>query len=180
MRLRLATIMLLAMIAGGVWVGLNLRSKSKYDKAKAANQEIYAITLLNQQMNTFLAEVQSHWTSIADVTNGPDSEVIKLAGMTPSVRNLIDVFNYQMPPYRWFSPSQNRKAAERNLIKAKFMPISLDKRWHLSEDDHLAVLWCKTNVVYVYRDEAAGLRATLYVKKKNKTGSSVVGKENAP
>jgi hypothetical protein len=88
--------------------------------------------------------------------------------MNPSVTNLIKVFNYQMPKYSWFSSKQNKSSAARGLIKAQCMPISIDQRWYLSEDGHLAMLHCKTNVVYVYRDETSGLRATMYVNVKKK------------
>ena len=171
MKTLVAVLTLLAMMLVGCWLSLNLWAKTKYDKARQDNSTAYAVTPMDPQTATFLAEVQGNWICKADDTNGPDSDVVKLAGMAPSVRNLINVFNYQMPPYRWFSPSQNRKAAELNLIKAKFMPISLDQRWHLSADKRLALLLCKSNAVYLYRDEAGGLRATLYVKRKGEVGN---------
>ena len=114
----------------------------------------------------FLAKVQSDWKCAFDVTNGPDADVAKLAGKVPSVSSVISVYNYQMPPYDWFSPSENHEAAKMCLIKAKFMPVSWDKKWHVSADEHLAFLICRTNLVYVYRDEPSGLRATLYYVKR--------------
>jgi hypothetical protein len=172
------TLILLATALVGGWLGLSLPAKLKYEQARKENSIAYQVTSMDQSFIAFLTDVQSNWACKVDVTNGPDSEVVKLAGMTPSVRNLIFVFNYQMPQYRWFSPSQNRKSAAINLIKAKFVPVSIDQRWYLSDDEHLAVLRCYTNVVYIYRDGASGLRATLYVKKKNESGNPNTPSDN--
>ena len=108
---RIYFVMMLGLVLLGVWVVLDLRAKSKYDQVKHETELVYTVTPINQEMTAFLTEVQSSWTSKADETDGPESEMIKLAGMTPSVTNLINVLNYQMPPYAWFSSEQNRKAA---------------------------------------------------------------------
>jgi hypothetical protein len=121
---------------------------------------------MDSQNTAFLAKVQSGWKCAFDVTNGPDADVVKQAGKVPSVSSLISVYNYRMPPYNWFSPSENHEAAKMDLIKAKSMPVSLDKEWHVSADEHLAFLICRSNVVCVYRDEPSGLRATLYYMKR--------------
>jgi hypothetical protein len=163
MKVRIATLILI--VAAG-WLALETRAKSKYEQARQAVDVAYSVTPINRQTITFMAEVQSNWTCWEDITNGADSEALKLAGKTPSVRNLIEMFDYRMPPYRWFSPSKNREAATLSLIKAKFMPISLDKQWHESADEHTAFLLCKSNVVALYRDEPSGLRASYYVEKK--------------
>ena len=92
---------------------------------------------------------------------------LELVGKSPTVRNLIETFNYEMPPFRWFSPLQNRQAAAFNLVKAKFMPVSLDKQWHVSADEHIAFLICRSNLVALYQDEPTGLRASYYVEKKS-------------
>lgn len=153
---------------------LNLYAKSKYDRARRLGYITYVVTPMDSQSTTFLAKVQSDWKCAFDVTNGPDSDVVELAGKIQAVRNYINVMNYQMPPYSWFSPSENHEAAKMNLIKAKFMPVSLDKEWHVSADEHLAFLICRSNIVYVYRDEPSGLRTTLYyVKRKQPVGLSI-------
>jgi hypothetical protein len=158
---------LIAFVIVGSWAGFSLHTKSKYDEVRQQELPmVYAVAPLDQKAEAFLSDVQSNWLCKVDVTNGPDADVVKLVGMTPSVHNLVYVFNYQMPEYRWFSPAENRKASVIGLIKAKFFPISVDKEWHVSKDMHLAMLWCKTNVVYLYRDEGESLRASLYVRKK--------------
>jgi len=167
----IAPIVLTTVVVGG-WLVLSLPAWLKYEHARKGSFITYQITPIDKQFIAFLTEVQSNWACKVDVTNGPDSEVVKLAGMAPSVHNLIQVFNYQMPPYRWFSPSQNRKSVAINVLKATFMPISVDHRWYVSDDGHLAALRCRTNVVYIYRDEASGLRATMYVRKRNESGDS--------
>jgi len=63
--------------------------------------------------------------------------------------------------------SGNKRSSTFGLIKAEFFPISVDRAFHVSDDGHVAFLWCRTNLVYVYRDETNGLSATLYFTKTN-------------
>ena len=148
------------------WLVLELRAKSKYDQARREEIAAYLVKPMDQQTAAFLADVQSSWKCGGDITNGADSETLKLVGKPNTVRSLIETFNYEMPPFQWFSPSQNRQAAVFNLVKAKFMPVSLDKQWHVSADEHIAFLICRSNLVALYRDETSGLRASYYAKKK--------------
>jgi len=162
----IATWVLLIVVLAASWLALSVRLKLSYDKVRKDLAMAYAVTPMDDQMRSFLVEVRSNWTCRADETAGPNSQVVKLAGMTPSVQNLIYVFNYQMPEYGWFSPKRNRQAARIGLLKAKFFPTSVDKQWHISEDQHLALLWCLTNAVYVYQDGPDGMRETLYSAKR--------------
>lgn len=164
MKVLIATVLVLLLIAG--WFLVEIPAKLKYDQARREMPASYSVMPMDQPSVAFLAEVQSSWTCWSDVTNGPDSDVLKLAGKQPSVHNLIEVFNYQMPPFQWFSPSRNRDAAVLNLLRAKFMPASLDKQWHVSADAHAAFLHCRTNIVLLYRDEPDGLRTMCYARKK--------------
>ena len=148
------------------WFVLELRAKSKYDLARREDAVVYSVTPMNPPTVKFLAAVQSNWTCAVDITNGADSVTLELVGKSPTVRNLIETFNHEMPPFRWFSPLQNRQAAAFNLVKAKFMPVSLDKQWHVSADEHIAFLICRSNLVALYQDEPTGLRASYYVEKK--------------
>ena len=168
MRIFIATLLALVFIACwfACWFALEFRLKLKYDHARRTDFAAYSVTPMDQQTVEFLAKVQTNWTCFFDVTNGPDAEALKLVGMSPSVHNFIETFNYQMPPFHWFSPLQNRTAAKFNLVKAEFMPVSLDKQWHVSADGHTAFLLCRSNMVLLCRDEPGGLRATGYVEKK--------------
>jgi hypothetical protein len=132
----------------------------------------YSIVAIDEPTTAFMTKVQSNWFCRSDVINGPDYEVLKMAGKSPSVRNLIDLWNYQMPPYGWFSPTRNKEAAKIALLKAQFFPVSFDQKWHSSSDEHLAMLWGKTNIVLIYRDEPNGLRSTFYIDPKKSTANS--------
>ena len=148
------------------WLVLELRAKSKYDQARREEIHAYLVTPMDQQTAAFLRDVQSGWKCCEDITNGADSETLKLVGKPNTVRSLIETFNFEMPPFQWFSPSQNRQAAALNLVKAMLMPVSLDKQWHVSVDEHIAFLICRSNIVALYQDEPTGLRASYYAKKK--------------
>jgi hypothetical protein len=160
--LKAALILLLVMIAAAGLLALNLRAKSKYDQVKMTSDTAYTEMPMDQQMMDLLADVQSNWTCITDVTNGPDADAVRSVGRNPSVRNLIDILNFQMPPYNWFSPSENRRSIDLYTCKTVIMPNSVDGQCHVSQDQHLALLRCSKNAVCVYRDDPAGLRVTLY------------------
>ena len=145
---------------------LQVRAKLKYDTARRDDSVTYSVTPMDKHTTAFLADVESNWVCWVDATNAAEAEIFTTLGETPTVRHLIELFNYQMPPFRWFSPSENRRAALLNLMKAEFMPVSIDKKWHVSADSHAVFLLCKTNVVLLYRDEPTGLRASSYYMKK--------------
>jgi hypothetical protein len=157
--------LIVALIIAGCWLEVNLIAKSKYDRTREMISAGYLVVPMDQQTTTFLADVLRNWKREMDSTNGPDMDLIKLAGTTPTVRHLIEVWNFQMPPYKWDSPTKNRQLTALALMKTAAMPASVDKQWHLSSDGHLAVLHCRTNTVFVYRDEPSGLRVTLYARK---------------
>jgi hypothetical protein len=148
------------------WSIVNLRAKSSYDQMRNEVPSGYAVIPLDQVTKSFMAKVQSNWSCTANTVGGPNSDIVKLAGMNPSVRNLIRVWNYQMPEYCWWFPSRNRQPIVIGLLKAKFFPVSVDRKFHVSENQNLALLWCRTNMVYIYQDEANGMRESLYVKKR--------------
>lgn len=148
------------------WLVVSVYAKSRYDRIR--QQEFgpaYIVAPMDREAEAFLSNVQSSWVRRADIVNGAEADMVKLTGKTPSVRNLIDLCKYKMPPYNWFSPAQNRKSATLGLLKALFPPSTVDKEWHVSKDVDLAML-CGTNRVYLYRDEGMDLRVTLYVKNK--------------
>jgi hypothetical protein len=167
-RIIIVTVLLLSAIWGCAWLFASVRAKQKYDTVrKELSTAQYAEILIDHQAKTFLSLVQDEWIQKPETNGHPHSDMVKLAGMSPSVRNLIHVFNYQMPEYGWFSQARNKQSAVIGLLKANFFPVSVDRTFHVTEDGHLAFLWCRTNMVYVYRDETNDLSATLYYTKTN-------------
>lgn len=151
----------------GGWLIVSVYAKSRYDHIRQQEPVAgYNIVPIDQQTEVFLSNVQSNWFCKADATTGGEAEMVKLTGRTPSVRNLINACNSKMPPYNWFSPTQNRKSARLGLLKWVFPPSTVDKKWHVSTDEHLAML-CGTNRVYLYRDDGGKLRVTLYLSREN-------------
>jgi len=149
----------------GGWLTISFYTKSRYDRIRQEEfRPDYAVTTIDEKVEVLLSEVQSNWQCKVDVTNGPFADAVKkLTGKAPSVRSLIDLSNYKMPPYDWSSQAQNRSSAALGLMRALFPPNTIDKKWHVSKDVHLAMLRLGTNKIYLYRDEATGLRQTLYL-----------------
>ena len=145
---------------------MNLRAKSACDKLRNSLPPGYAVLSMDNQARYFLSEVATTWTCKITTNAGPTSEAVQLAGMFPSVRNTIALWNYQMPRYWWWSPERNRKAALAGVMKAMCFPVSVDQTFHVASDGHEALLWGRTNMAYMYRDEAGAMRESLYVKKK--------------
>lgn len=149
------------------WLAVSVYTKSRYDRIRKQQPvSAYAVVPIDQEAEAFLSSVQSNWLCKADATAGGEAEMVKLTGKAPSVRNLINACNYRMPPYNWFSHGQNHNAASLGLLQWLFPPTTVDKKWHVSRDEHLAMLY-GTNRVYLYRDEGTNLRVTLYLRKEN-------------
>ena len=145
-------------IAAGIFA--SVRFKAHYDQLQG---EVYAIALIDPAMDAFLANVERTWEKKVTEKNGPEADIVRSVGKTPSVSSFLGVVDYQMPPYRWWAPWTNRESAKLGMFRA-LRPPSLDKRWHVTEDRSLAFLRCRENVVLVYRDEGDGIRMTMYAK----------------
>jgi len=160
------TLAIIGTVLVGGWLVVSVYAKSQYDRIR--QQEFgpaYVVAPIDENDEVFLSDAQSNWLCKVDVVNGPFADAVKkLTGKALSVRSLIDLSHYKMPPYNWSSSAQNRNSAALGLIRALFPPNTVDKKWHLSKDGHLAMLWLGTNKIYLYRDEDTGLRQTLYVK----------------
>src|ERR1700722_11120037 len=90
--MRMFIVALLFLILITCWSFLEIRAKSKYDQARRDDAVVYSVTPMDQHNIVFLAEVQSSWKCWEDITNGADSETLKLVGKSPTVRNLIETF----------------------------------------------------------------------------------------
>jgi hypothetical protein len=165
-RLLLTALGVIGTVLVGGWLTVSLYTKSQYDRIRQEEfRPDYAVTIMDEKVEVLLSDVQSNWLCKVDVTNGPFADAVKkLTGKAPSVRSLIDLSSYKMPPYDWSSQARNRSSASLGLIRALFPPNTIDKKWHVSKDVHLAMLRLGTNKIYLYRDEETGLRQTLYVK----------------
>ena len=160
---------LLAVALPGCWLIFALRAKIKYDNFAAMVPVVhFAQAPINQQDNTFLSEVNDKWSCQSNKTNGPMAAVVSLTGQTPSVRNLIHLFNYQMPEFCWRSPSRNHLAAELGYFKAGYCGRFADPTFHVSSDGHLALLWNGENAVFVFQDAANGFRDAIYFRKQRR------------
>ena len=60
-------------------------------------------------------------------------------------------------------------------IQAVLIPISTDKSIHVSDDRQVALIRLRPTIVYVFEDEAGGLRETLYHLKQEDVESAVEG-----
>ena len=60
-------------------------------------------------------------------------------------------------------------------IQVVLIPISTDKSLHVSDDRQVALIRLRPTMVYVFQDEAGGLRETQYRRKQEKVESAVEG-----
>lgn len=161
-----ATSWMLTIIVPSVWFIFALRAKLKYDHLVALTPTInFVATSMDEQSKTFLSKMSSDWACKTDETNGPFSELMRVGGVTPSVKNVIQMFNYRMPGFCWRSSRPNLKAALFGMFKQAFCTRFTDRTFHVSNDGHLALLWNSKVVVFVFQDEPNGLREALYFSK---------------
>lgn len=163
---------LLALAATGTLLYFTLRSKAKYEESRLeTNRNCYPVVRMDNSMTAFLADVERSWTRKSEEKNGPSADMCRLAGMKPTVQAFLEIQCYQMPPFNWLSPSENKRAAELGVIKLNLFMESKDRQWHVSEDGHLSFLRHsrgKPEAVFVLRDEADGLHVVMYKNENQK------------
>jgi len=166
----------LIVIGAGAWLALNLRAKRKYDKMRNELSELsYSVVEMDADTTALLAEVREKWTQSHSQIDGPHSEALKTLGLNPSVSNLAHVFTYRLPKYSLLSIEQNKKSAAMGLVQGILMPVTIDESIHVSADGHLALVRCKTDLVYVFADENTGLREEMYYVKRDIEQQSPAG-----
>jgi len=166
---RLITIMVLILVSGvaGAWLTFNLRAKQKYDylRSELAAQP-FSVVPMNIETKGFLNRVQTTWVKSHDKI-GPHSDAIKLAGLSPSLSSLIELFTYKMPKYSLVFPAKNKKPMVMGAIQSVILPVSVDGAIYVAEGQHLAFIQCRTNLVYVFTNDPNGLREAMYYVKKD-------------
>ena len=169
-RLAFFVLVVLGIVAGlwlGLWFVVSLYSKSKYDVLLQQDHAVsFAVTPIDQQSKALLSEVQSNWSHRDDRTNSQISGVLTLAGLAPSVRNVIHALQTPMPEFYWWSASRNRQAAMFGLTKLAYSDFGMHQTFHVSDDGHLTLLQCSTDVVLVFQDETNGVREARYFRMK--------------
>ena len=101
MKKAVITISVLVAVLGPIlfaacWLYISLRSKSKWDDMAKTLTNTYAVVTMDQPTEAYLADVQSNWFRQYDEVGGPISEgMTKVAGVAPSVSNLIGIINYR-------------------------------------------------------------------------------------
>ncbi len=163
-RLVLAVNCMLVVLLPAWWFVFGLRAKLRYDGLVGRLTVVkFAVTPMDPQTKTFLSEVQSNWTCKTDRINGPIAEAVKLAGLDPSVRGVIQMFNYQIPSFCWVSRGRNIKVAAVGMFKESFCKRFTDRTFYVSDDGHHAFVWSPTNVLFLVEDHTNGLRDALYL-----------------
>ena len=166
---KLVPAILLAVVAIAIaaWLTVNVRVMRKYDEARAKIGEPFSVIEMDDRTEGLLAEVRASWVERFSEVGAPHSDGLKIVGLNPSVSHLIKVFTYRLPESSLFSPSRNKKAAEIGVIQALLFPVSIDHCIHVSADGHLALIRISANLVYVFSDDADGLREAMYVTKED-------------
>jgi len=149
------------------WLGLSFQIKAKYDNLKNELSKYPVKTsTIDNQSKEYLSDVESKWTCKLNETNGPHTAALKALGLTPSVKNLTYLINYQMPEYSWFSQERNKEATKYAMFKGELSPAVMDKTIHVSADQKIAFIITKENIVLVFKDDPSGLRELIYHKNK--------------
>ncbi len=174
------------LLLGALWLGISLRNRAAHNALRRQVSCTFTAATMDQQARAVLAEAQSSWTCKQDTTNGPIADAMRLAGLSPSVRDLIRVFTTPMPEYCWWRPSQNVKAtvlgtakylyadcgdsgdvqALLRMVRSEPAGAADHTTLQVSDDGHLALVWRSPTWIVVFRDEASGMREVEYSKER--------------
>ena len=168
---KLIPIIAVLVVAIGIaaYLAVSLHIKRKYDKARIelADHVLSAVPM-DAETKVLLTEVRTGWVEKNNEVGGPHSDALKTIGLEPSVSNVIELLTYRMPEYSLLSLRRNSRPMQIGAIQAVLLPISIDKSIHVSDDRHVALIRIHPAIVYVFTDEAGGLRETQYwLKKEN-------------
>jgi hypothetical protein len=184
MKKLVSALIIIAFAVGiGVWLSFSLRAKQKYDAVRSElGKHLFSVIKMDADTSVLLADVRADWVESHSQIDGPSSDAIRTVGLTPSVSNLVEVFTYEMPTFSLLSLGRNKKPVVMGMLQSMILPVSIDASIHLSNDGHLALIRCRTNVVYVFSDEETGLRESMYyVKKVNiEPNAAPLSSEGAP
>jgi hypothetical protein len=162
-----AIVVLAVAIAIGAWLVVSFRAKRKYDEARAELAEhVLSAVPMDAQTNALLTEVRTSWVEEYSEVAGMYADALKTIGLKPSVSNLIEVFTYRLPKYSLLPPGRNKRPMLIGMIQAELLPMSVDQSIHVSDDRHVALIRCRTSLVFVFTDETGGLREARYCLKK--------------
>lgn len=124
-----------------------------------------AITEISMDAATerFLADVRENWTERSNELNGIYGQALQALDRSPSVQNLVDFLTYQMPPFSLVAPQRNYRPAVIGMFQAQILPRSEDGYIHVSEDRSVALIRVHPKEVFLFENEAPGMRETVWV-----------------
>jgi uncharacterized protein (TIGR03067 family) len=166
MRVLVISATALALIVGVLWFGICLRLRSAYNGLMSQGSVTFAVTPLDQEDRAILAAAQSNWTIEEDEDPFANGKLLQMAGLTPCVQSMVQVFTSRMPEFRWWSPSQNAAAMALTFLKLACAHPREDhtNRIQVSDDGHLALLLSSRYRLLVIKDEPEGLRTLEYCR----------------
>ncbi len=146
-----------------VWFILCFNAKIKYDRARKGVQcEPYKVVQMTPEMSSLLDEIKKDWVKQYSETDGPYADTLRVVGLEPTVDNLIDLLNYEMPDYSFFYLWRNKKALLMAQGKALLLPISIDDAIHVTENHSKAMIRITKTAVQIFSDTVGGLKESIY------------------
>ena len=143
-----------------------LPAKRSYEEVRA---EIAACVLTEMPMDAaterLLADVRDNWTQHSNELDGAYARALKTINRSASVSNLVDVLTYRMPLFSLLSPERNYEPAVIGTIQAVLLPTSVDGHIYVSEDRNRALIRVQPHVVFLFENDAQGMRETDWVLK---------------
>jgi len=154
------------------WLVPMLQEKMQYDALKDVIAETsgppFLVKPFDAEMQKTLGIIESTWLLQKDDTIAY-SNVMRRAGISPTVDGMIQLLNYQMPDFSWTSPSENKKSLSMTHAKIVVVPMSHDNTLHVSADHRVALAYPSETVVFIYRVDKNGLSGSFWIRPEDKT-----------
>jgi hypothetical protein len=184
MKKRIFGIIILVAIGLATWwfIVMN-RANEKYEQMKKGLVVTYTVKPMDEQFQASLAEVEKTWlvrSANSKDQSRPHSDALKLVGMSPSAANLTHLLTCPMPDWSWISPSRNKESVVLGMTKALLNPRTVDNALHLSQDKKVLAIWCTKKAMWVFRDDAQGMKETLYFLPRGEGGQQPAGAAGTP
>lgn len=157
----LAGLLIVVVVAAG-WLILVFNSREKYEKAYAQTKSLNLVEI-DAESQALLDDVRTNWRNRSGSVQG-DGPIMNEFGLAPTIENWVEVQTWKMPAFSYWNNGANLRNAKLFTLQATLLVLSEDGNVYVSKDRTLAYVRVQPGVVYLFENDPAGLRQSIYVR----------------
>jgi len=153
---------LLIVVVAAAWSIFVFNSREKYEKAYAQTKSLNLVEI-DAESQKLLDDVRANWRNQSGSFEG-DGPIMNEFGLAPTVENWAQVQTWKMPAFSYWNSNANLRNAKLFTLQATLLVLSEDGNLYVTKDRTLAYVRVQPGVVYLFENDPAGLRQSIYVR----------------